>query len=58
MECWKLKKISCQNFRNLSNDIFEFVPGINCILGDNGNGKTNLLEAIFYLTNKNLFVKM
>ncbi|MBP5297066.1 MAG: DNA replication and repair protein RecF [Bacteriovoracaceae bacterium] len=26
-----------------------FGPGINCIFGDNGNGKTNLLEAIYYL---------
>ncbi len=57
MECWKLKKINCQNFRNLSHDIFEFVPGINCILGENGNGKTNLLEAIYYLTNKKSFRK-
>jgi DNA replication and repair protein RecF len=57
MECWKVQKLQVQNFRNLSKDIFEFVPGINCIFGKNGNGKTNLLEAIYYLTNKKSFRK-
>jgi DNA replication and repair protein RecF len=57
MECWKIKKLQAQNFRNLKSDIFEFVPGINCILGENGNGKTNLLEAVFLLTNKKSFRK-
>lgn len=57
MNCWKIKKLQAQNFRNLKNDIFEFAEGINCILGQNGNGKTNLLEAIFLLTNKKSFRK-
>jgi DNA replication and repair protein RecF len=57
MDCWKLRKLQVQNFRNLRNDIFEFVPGINCIFGENGNGKTNILEAIFYITNKKSFRK-
>lgn len=57
MSCWKIKKLQAENFRNLTPDIFEFVPGINCIFGQNGNGKTNLLEAVYYLTNKKSFRK-
>jgi DNA replication and repair protein RecF len=52
-----LKKLQVTNFRNLENQIIEFSDGINCIFGDNGNGKTNLLEAIYYLTNKKSFRK-
>ena len=57
MKCWKIKKLQTQNFRNLKDCVFNFSPGINCILGKNGNGKTNLLEALFYLTNKKSFRK-
>jgi DNA replication and repair protein RecF len=57
MNCWKVKKLQPQNFRNLASEVFEFVPGINCIFGNNGNGKTNLLEAIYLLTNKKSFRK-
>ena len=52
-----LKKIQVNNFRNLSNDIVEFSNKINCIFGENGNGKTNLLEAIYYLSNKKSFLE-
>jgi DNA replication and repair protein RecF len=57
MNCWKIRKLQAQNFRNLSTDIFSFSEGINCILGKNGNGKTNLLESIHVLTNKKSFRK-
>jgi len=57
MNCWKIKKLQAQNFRNLSNDVFDFSQGINCIFGQNGNGKTNLLEAVYLLTNKRSFRK-
>ncbi len=57
MNCWKIKKLQPQNFRNLGNQVFDFVPGINCIFGQNGNGKTNLLEAVYLLTNKKSFRK-
>lgn len=57
MNCSKIRKLQLKNFRNLRNDIFEFQNGINCIFGENGNGKTNLLEAIYYLTNKKSFRK-
>lgn len=52
-----LSKIQVNNFRNLSNDVLEFSEGINCIFGQNGNGKTNILEAIYYLLNKKSFRK-
>jgi DNA replication and repair protein RecF len=57
MNCWKIKKLQPQNFRNLGVLVFDFVPGINCIFGQNGNGKTNLLEAVYLLTNKKSFRK-
>lgn len=57
MNCWKVQKLQVQNFRNIGSDVYSFVPGINCILGQNGNGKTNLLEAIFLITNKKSFRK-
>ena len=57
MDCWKVKKLQAQNFRNLRKDVFEFSLGINCIFGQNGNGKTNLLEAVHLLTNKKSFRK-
>ena len=57
MDCWKIKKLQAQNFRNLKNTVIDFSPGINCVLGQNGNGKTNLLEAVHLLTNKKSFRK-
>ena len=53
----KLHKLQVTNFRNLNPDIFEFSDNINCIFGNNGNGKTNLLEAIHFLINKKSFRK-
>ena len=57
MNCWKIKKLQAQNFRNLAPAVFDFTPGINCIFGQNGNGKTNLLEAVHLITNKKSFRK-
>ncbi len=45
----KLWKFQAANFRNLGTQVATFGPGINCIFGNNGNGKTNLLEAIYFL---------
>lgn len=45
-----LKKIIVQNFRNIAFAELQFCPGINCICGRNGQGKTNLLDAIHYLS--------
>ena len=38
-----------RNFRNYEDLQLEFAPGVNLIVGDNAQGKTNLLEAICYL---------
>lgn len=45
----KLQNIRLTQFKNYSNANFEFVTGINCLLGKNGVGKTNVLDAIHYL---------
>ncbi len=44
-----LNKISLRGFRNYVNLELDFAPGVNLIVGDNAQGKTNLLEAISYL---------
>ena len=46
----RLDHISLRGFRNYTRLEADFVPGVNLILGDNAQGKTNLLEAIFYLS--------
>ena len=51
MEKLKIHKAAFTNFRNLEPNVIEFTPGINCIYGNNGNGKTNLLEGIYFLAN-------
>ena len=45
-----LRKIAVQNFRNIVFQELEFSPNINCISGNNGEGKTNLMDAIWYLS--------
>ncbi len=45
----KLQNIRLIQFKNYSKADFEFVDGINCLLGKNGVGKTNILDAIHYL---------
>lgn len=42
------KKISVSHFRNISSAEVEFQEGVNILAGENAQGKTNLLEAIFY----------
>ena len=44
-----LTEIQLRNFRNYESLQLEFDPGVNLIVGDNAQGKTNLLEAIAYL---------
>lgn len=45
-----LKKLYLKNFRNYKEELVSFGPGLNLIYGDNGQGKTNLLEAIYFLS--------
>ena len=42
------KKVSLTNFRNIGECSLDFCDGINILAGENAQGKTNLLEAIFY----------
>ena len=44
-----LRKIELRNFRNYEHVQLDFDPGVNLIVGDNAQGKTNLLEGISYL---------
>jgi DNA replication and repair protein RecF len=45
-----LKKLSVVNFKNFHEANLEFSPKFNCFSGNNGAGKTNLLDAIYYLS--------
>jgi DNA replication and repair protein RecF len=45
-----LNSLSLINFKNFDHFEREFTPRINCFVGDNGVGKTNLLDAIHYLS--------
>ena len=44
-----LNKLCLVNFKNYSEAELNFSPGVNCFVGNNGMGKTNLLDAIHYL---------
>lgn len=44
-----IEKITVADFRNIELQELSFSPNVNCIWGDNGEGKTNLLDAIHYL---------
>jgi len=60
-----LKKLFLKQYRNISSDEFTFNPEFNFIYGKNAQGKTNLIEAIYYLaelksfrtTNKNELIQ-
>lgn len=45
-----LSKLSLVNYKNLTQQVFDFKEKINCFVGDNGVGKTNVLDAIYYLS--------
>ncbi len=51
-----LQKISLINFKNYENLDIDFSSKINCIIGNNGTGKTNLLDAIYYLSFSKSFI--
>ncbi|MCL2342421.1 MAG: DNA replication/repair protein RecF [Firmicutes bacterium] len=46
----RVDRIELKNFRNYENAAAGFSPGINVIAGENAQGKTNLLEAVFLLS--------
>lgn len=45
-----IESISLKNFRNHQNISLQFNKGINLITGENATGKTNIVEAIYYLS--------
>ncbi len=45
-----LKRLSLINFKNIDSAILDFAEGINAFVGDNGAGKTNILDGIYYLS--------
>ena len=44
----KIKSLKLTNIRSYSNAFFEFEDNLNVLVGENAQGKTNVLEAIFY----------
>ena len=53
-----LKQIELKDFRNHASAKFKFCNGVNCIVGDNGEGKTNLLDAINFLSSGKSFLNV
>lgn len=45
-----IKELKISGFRNLKEVEISLSSGINCFIGNNGAGKTNLLDAIYYLS--------
>lgn len=45
-----LRKLSIINYKNIAEATLEMSAKINCFIGDNGAGKTNVLDAVYYLS--------
>lgn len=43
-----IKNVKLKDYRNYSDERVEFAPGVNFLVGDNAQGKTNLLESIYF----------
>ena len=52
-----IRRLLLSNFKNITSAEIEFSPGINCIYGNNGEGKTNLLDAVYYLSMTKSFLQ-
>ena len=46
-----IKNLFLENFRNYEKEYFDFSPGTNIIYGLNGQGKTNIIEALYFFCN-------
>ena len=46
----RLRKLSLHDFKNYESAHFAFDNKVNCFLGKNGVGKTNILDAVHYLS--------
>jgi DNA replication and repair protein RecF len=51
----RITTLSCYQFRNLVDDTVSFVSGVNFLIGNNGQGKTNIVEAIHLLATARSF---
>lgn len=45
-----IKELTAVNFKNIGETTIQFSERLNCFVGDNGAGKTNLLDAVYYLS--------
>lgn len=45
-----LQKLSILNYRNIAGADLSLSPKMNCLIGRNGTGKTNVLDAVYYLS--------
>lgn len=45
-----LKKLTIVNYKNIREASVELSPKMNCLIGRNGQGKTNFLDAVYYLS--------
>ena len=52
----RLDRLSIINFKNIESEEISLTAGINCFVGDNGAGKTNILDAVHYLSMSKLLL--
>ena len=45
-----IRRFAAENFRNIKKCDIELSDGVNVLLGDNAQGKTNLLESVYILS--------
>lgn len=45
-----LQKLSILNYKNIKAAELSLSPGMNCFIGSNGAGKTNVIDAVYYLS--------
>ena len=45
-----LEQLTILNYKNIVEAQLQFSPKVNCLIGNNGMGKTNVLDAIYYLS--------
>lgn len=45
-----LKRLNIINYKNIKSAELDFLQGLNCFVGKNGAGKTNLLDSVYYLS--------
>lgn len=45
-----LKSLTILNYKNIADSHLDLSPKMNCFIGSNGEGKTNLLDAVYYLS--------